>query len=82
MCGAENGKPHPITGAKVVLTVMHYPDPDPMNCSDENLQAACQRCHNITDMPMRRKHAAETRRMKRLASGKKDLFETDERGVE
>jgi hypothetical protein len=56
-----DGKP-----IKVVLTVAHYPDPDPSNCSDGNLQSLCQRCHNRTDAPMRARHAAETRRRKKM----------------
>jgi len=54
-CGARNGKPHPTTGSKVVLTVAHinhiksdcrynkreYIKGDRSN----NLVAECQRCH-------------------------------------
>ena len=43
-CEAENGKPHPVTGSTVVLTVAHL-DHDPSNCADDNLEAMCQRCH-------------------------------------
>jgi hypothetical protein len=50
---------------RVVLTVAHHPDPDPMNCSDDNLLALCQRCHNRLDMPMRQAHAKQTRARKR-----------------
>ncbi len=52
-CRVENGKPHPITGSTVVLTTAHL-DHTPENCSDENLRAWCQRCHNTYDAPMRR----------------------------
>jgi 5-methylcytosine-specific restriction endonuclease McrA len=53
-CGAENGKPHPETGSKVVLTVAHL-DHDPSHCADRNnLAALCQRCHNRYDAPVRR----------------------------
>ena len=69
-CGAENHKPHPITLSMVVLTVMHL-DHTPENCADDNLQAACQKCHNAYDAPHRRKNAAKTRRAK-LACG--ELF--------
>lgn len=51
-CGAVNGKPHPITGAPVVLTVAHL-DHTPENCAPWNLRAWCQRCHNRYDQPMR-----------------------------
>lgn len=71
-CGAANGEPHPITGSIVVLTVAHHPDPDPMNCTDSNLQALCQSCHNRLDAPMR----ARNRRAKRLlASGQTELMQ-------
>lgn len=43
-CRAENGKPHPVTGSKVVLTVAHL-DHNPPNCDPDNLRAWCQRCH-------------------------------------
>lgn len=52
---------------RIVLTVAHVVDPDPSNCSDDNLKALCQLHHNKLDAPMRAKHAAETRRRKRLA---------------
>jgi hypothetical protein len=54
-CHAENGKPHPVTGSKVVLTVAHL-DHQPENCDPTNLKAWCQRCHLHYD----KKHHAET----------------------
>jgi 5-methylcytosine-specific restriction endonuclease McrA len=51
-CGAEHGKPHPVTGSIVVLTVAHL-DHTPANCDDANLRAWCQRCHNRYDMQHR-----------------------------
>jgi len=59
-CGAENHKPHPTTGSKVVLTIAHL-DHTPENCSDENLRAWCQKCHNSYDAPMRAKGIKERR---------------------
>jgi len=56
-CRAENGKPHPLTGSKVVLTVAHL-DHTPENCSDENLRTMCQRCHLAYDA----EHHARTRK--------------------
>lgn len=53
---------------RIVLTVAHIENPDPMDVRDENLQALCQKCHNVLDAPMRAKHAAETRRQNRLAA--------------
>jgi len=56
-CRAENGRPHPVTGAHVVLTVAHL-DHQPENCGAPgdrpNLRAWCQRCHNTYDAPTRR----------------------------
>jgi hypothetical protein len=52
-CVAEHGKPHPTTGSNVVLTTAHLAEPIE-NCSDENLRAMCQQCHNRYDAPMRR----------------------------
>lgn len=61
-----NGKePKPI---RIVLTVAHHPDPDPMNCGDDNLMSLCQRCHNQLDAPMRARNAARTRARKRMES--------------
>lgn len=59
-CEARHGKPHPVTGSKVVLTVMHL-DHDPTNNDDTNLMAGCQKCHNRYDAPMRRRGIAERR---------------------
>lgn len=43
-CGAENYKPHPVTGSKVILTVAHL-DHTKTNNRFWNLKALCQRCH-------------------------------------
>lgn len=47
-CKARQGKLHPITKSKVVLTVAHL-NHKPEDCRDENLKAGCQRCHNRYD---------------------------------
>ena len=60
ICGAENHKPNPITGSKVVCTVMHL-DHNPENCAEDNLKFGCQKCHNSYDA----KHRAKTRRRNR-----------------
>ena len=59
-CRAEHGKPHPATGAAVVLTIAHL-DHDPANNAAANLAAWCQRCHNRHDAP----HRAQTRARRR-----------------
>jgi len=48
VCQAENYKPHPVTGSKVILTVAHL-DHTPENCDYSNLKAMCQKCHNGYD---------------------------------
>lgn len=69
-CGAENGKPHPDTGAKVVLTCAHVFDKRPEACSLLNLAALCQKCHNNHDAKDR---AAERAKRKREASNQTEL---------
>lgn len=63
-CNAENGKPHPVTGSKVVLTIAHL-DNNPANCDPSNLKAWCQRCHLTYDAAFHAKNASATRRAKR-----------------
>ena len=53
-CGAQNYEAHPITGARVVLTVAHIYDDRPEASSLLNLAALCQRCHNRHDAKARR----------------------------
>lgn len=53
-CKATHGEPHPVTGAKVVLTVMHL-DHHPENNDLSNLLAACQLHHNRYDAAERAK---------------------------
>lgn len=53
-CTAFNYDEHPITGSKVILTVAHL-NHEIEDCSDKNLKAMCQRCHNKMDAPMRRR---------------------------
>jgi len=65
-CGAENYKPHPITGSKVILTTAHVYDYRPEASSFLNLAALCQRCHNTHDSKMRRDNA---KKRKLLESG-------------
>jgi len=52
-CTARHLEPHPTTGSKVVLTTAHLAEPIE-DCSDGNLKAMCQQCHNRYDAPMRR----------------------------
>lgn len=65
-CHATHGRPHPITGSKVVLTVAHL-DHTPENCDDANLRAMCQRCHLSYDGPHHAETAAQTRQAAQVA---------------
>lgn len=47
-CRAMNGKPHPVTGSKVVLTIAHMNHDKGDN--EETLRALCQRCHLKHDL--------------------------------
>jgi len=64
-CRAENHKPHPVTGSRVVLTIAHMENEDPQDCRPENLRALCQRCHLTYDAGLHSRHARETNRAKR-----------------
>lgn len=66
-CGARNGRSHPVTGSRVVLTVAHM-DHQPEHCDDDNLRAMCQRCHLAYD----RHHHRQTRRSRKAM---RDFFE-------
>lgn len=59
-CRAENGKPHPVTKSKVILTMAHL-DHNPENNDLSNLRDWCQRCHLKYDERIHREHAAATR---------------------
>lgn len=72
-CGAENYKPHPVTGSTVILTVAHIYDDRPEASSLLNLAALCQKCHNGHDAKARRQGTLERRR---AASGQGELFPT------
>ena len=60
-CGVENHtyRYNPKTGkdAYIVLTIAHL-DHTPENCSEDNLKALCQRCHNQYDA----EHRKQTRK--------------------
>ena len=87
-CGARHGRPHPVTGSIVVLTVAHLGAPtaedraagrcwgdkhDEHDVREENLCALCQRCHLSFDADDHARHAATTRRRKRVASGQREF---------
>jgi hypothetical protein len=65
-CGAVNGRPHPITGSRVVLTCAHL-DHDHTHRDPARLAVLCQRCHLRHD----RLHHLLSRRRN---AGRPDLF--------
>lgn len=82
-CHAENGKPNPETGSKVVLTVAHlgtaHADGTPgdkhdkLDVRDENLAALCQACHLRYDIKEHMQNAARTRRQRKIEAGQTEL---------
>lgn len=73
-CRAVHGKPHPVTGSTVVITVAHL-DHQPENVDRSNLRAWCQRCHLTYDAAHHAANAAATRAAKRVSG---DLFQPKE----
>lgn len=73
-CRAENYKPHPVTGSRVILTIAHL-DHDETNGDDDNLRAWCQRCHLNYDLEHHQQNAYQTRRNGKAAA---DMFEGSE----
>lgn len=71
-CAARNGKPHPATGSKVVLTLAHEHGVALEETSIDRMFHACQQCHNRYDAPMRRQ-GIKSRAKAKMASG--DLLE-------
>jgi hypothetical protein len=70
-CRAANGKPHPETGSKVVLTTAHL-DHDELETEDlGRLRYWCQRCHLVYDAKHHAETAAKTRRARKSIG---DLF--------
>jgi hypothetical protein len=63
-CPAIHGKPAPLGGKRVILTVAHL-DHVPENCADDNLRAMCQRCHLRYDAQLHQDNARLTRERKR-----------------
>jgi len=55
---------NPTKPTKIVLTIAHWHDHDPMNCEDYNLKAACQYCHINHDKDQHQTNARLTREKK------------------
>jgi len=61
-CFDRHGNPTKAT--KIVLTIAHWDNPDPMDCRPENLKAACQYCHLKHDSLQHQTNARLTRERK------------------
>lgn len=73
-CRAENGKAHPETGSRVVLTIAHM-DHDENHADPARCRALCQRCHLNWDAKHHRANAALTRRRKAAQLDLEDYIE-------
>ena len=69
-CRAAQYSSHPVTGARVVLTVAHL-DHTPEHCEPANLRVMCQRCHLTYDS---RHHAQTAYRTRKARACTPDLF--------
>lgn len=69
-CSAENHKPHPATGSRVVLSVTHL-DHGRRDNDQNNLAILCQRCHSKYAAAGRR---ADSRRRAHSAEGQPRPF--------
>ena len=63
---------------QIILTIAHLSD-EIEDCSDENLKALCQRCHNRLDAP-KRAAGIKARRRAQCAGG--DLFQGEANDME
>lgn len=73
-CGAFHGEDHPVTQSKVILTTAHLSE-EVENCSDENLKAMCQKCHNRYDREMRARGIKERAQQAMKDAHVGELFE-------
>lgn len=60
-CAAQHGRPHPVTGSRVVLMTAHLDD-IPENCDPSNLKGMCQRCHLNYDLKLHILHRKQRQR--------------------
>ena len=85
-CGLHQTNPGPrrcteIHGAwadfaagRIVLTVAHLCQCEPLCAISEHVKAMCQRCHNRVDIPFRAKHRATTHARKKAGNSKSFPF--------
>jgi hypothetical protein len=72
-CGMQCRTPdEPFDTHRRTMSVAHL-NHEPSDCAPSNLAAWCSACHLRFDAPMHARHAAATRRAKRIASGQTEL---------
>lgn len=76
-CQAIHGQPHPVTGSIVYLQTAHWPDPDPANNAENNLNGWCALCHNSMDAEQRLATRRRNIEAAQLAAGQQLLFEEE-----
>lgn len=61
---------------RIILTIAHIHNHDPMDCRPENLQALCQKCHITLDAPAKGRRLREANRERRdAATGQMQMFD-------
>jgi hypothetical protein len=50
---------------RFILTTAHYPDPNPVNISSENLHAWCSVCHLKADAQLHASRAGQTKKQRK-----------------
>ncbi len=58
---------------KIILTIAHIHNHDPMDCRPENLQALCQKCHHLTHNSHQRRE--QIQRDRDEESGQMQMFD-------
>lgn len=68
-CVEEHGRMAVFAAGRIVLTVAHLCDCNPLCAIEEHVKAMCQRCHLRVDAEFHAKHAASTRMRKKEKAG-------------
>jgi hypothetical protein len=72
-CGMQCRRPgEPFDTHRRTMSVMHL-NHNPRDCTPENLQPACAKCHLQYDAKHHAQNAARTRRQKRIDAGQMEL---------
>jgi hypothetical protein len=73
-CVEVNHTPAVWARGRIILTVAHVCDCEPLCADPAHLLACCQRCHVRIDQTMHSLHAAETRRRSKELTGQIPLL--------